>query len=762
MFVFRSFALLFLRLAVGVLLAGTASGWLAATCAGQTASQSAAAPAAWVRIPRVARAPKLEDFLNGTPREAETSVSEFRQREPGDGVNISQETRAYLSYDDHNLYVIFVCKDEPEKVRGRLSKREDILADDAVLVALDTFHDKQRAYMFAVNPLGIQLDGITTEGQGDDYSFDTLWRSEGRLTAEGYVVWMAIPFKSLRFPNAATQTWGIALGRSIVRNNEMAFWPYITRRVEGFVQQMATLEGLEQISPGRNLQFIPYGIFTRARLLDATVPKFRTENDARGGLDAKMVLRDAFTLDVALNPDFSQVESDEPQVLVNQRFEVYFPEKRPFFIENAGFFQTPMNLFFSRRIGDPQFGVRLTGKAGHWTIGGLAIDDRAPGKLAPSSSPLHDKRAGIGAVRVRREFSKQGYIGGLVTSRDFGATSNRVFSVDTRFKLNPNWVLEGQVMRSYTRQADGSRLVGPAYWAELMHIGRHFYYGGHYNDRSPDFRSEVGYIPRVDIRQTQQFASYYWRPERSRLLRFGPSATTLVNWNRAGKVQDWMTTLEFEAEFTGETYLGFSRTEAMELFQNIEFRKHTTSFTFDTSWLKKLSLSASYAQGSRPNYFPASGPAFLADFSSATAGFTYRPMPKFRFEQTYIYARLGTREGSTPSGFAAGTAIFNNHILRSKVNYQFTRELSLRAILDYNAVLPNAQLLPLERAKQLSADFLLTYLVHPGTALYIGYTDRYENLNIAPTPTPTLVRTGSPDTSTGRQFFIKLSYLFRY
>jgi hypothetical protein len=331
----------------------------------------AQAPPQALRIPRVSRAPKLEEFLNGATREAETTVTGFRQREPGDGVPVSQATAAYLSYDDKNLYIVFVCKDEPNKIRARLAKREDILSDDLVGVYLDTFHDRQHAYLFATNPLGVQLDAIKTEGQDTDYSFDTLWHSEGRLTPEGFIVWIAIPFKSLRFSNAPTQTWGIALVRTVVRNNEFSFWPYITRRVEGFAQQLATLEGLEGISLGRNLQFIPYGIFTRAHFLDTQAPEFRTQTDGRPGLDAKIVLRDALTIDVALNPDFSQVESDEPQVTINQRFEVFFPEKRPFFIENAGFFQTPENLFFSRRIADPQFGVRLTGKVGRWALGAL-------------------------------------------------------------------------------------------------------------------------------------------------------------------------------------------------------------------------------------------------------------------------------------------------------------------------------------------------------------------------------------------------------
>src|SRR2546422_11341776 len=169
---------------------------------------------------------------------------------------------------------------------------------------------------------------------------------------DGYIVGFAVRFKSLRFGAEPIQTWGIGLSRSIIRKNESSWWPHISRRVEGVVQQLATLEGLERIPPGRNVQLIPYGLFARARFLDtadANNSRFRTEDDFRGGEDGKFVVRDALTFDVALNPDFSQVESDEPQVTINQRFEVFFPEKRPFFIENAGFFQTPVTLFLDRK-----------------------------------------------------------------------------------------------------------------------------------------------------------------------------------------------------------------------------------------------------------------------------------------------------------------------------------------------------------------------------------------------------------------------------
>src|SRR5213596_2457672 len=230
-----------------------------------------------VTIARVDQPPKLEAFSGEDPPDPPGTVTDFRQRDPGDGVPASAPTTVYLSYDDVNLYVVFVCKDDPAEVRAGLTKREEIDVDDGVVVLLDTFRDKKRAYLFQTNPRGVQLDGIRTEGQDDDYSFDAVWSSDARLTPDGYVVRIAIPFRSLRFPRTPTQTWGIALGRFIRRNNEESYWPYITKRMAGFVPQLATLEGLLDISPGRNLQMIPYGAFASARFLEADVPGFRTE-----------------------------------------------------------------------------------------------------------------------------------------------------------------------------------------------------------------------------------------------------------------------------------------------------------------------------------------------------------------------------------------------------------------------------------------------------------------------------------------------------
>src|SRR5512133_484474 len=286
------------------------------------------APAATrkLAIPLLEPAPKLEDFLDMGPDAAfkgrMAKVDHLLQRRPKDGAAPTQKTDVYLSYDRKNLYAVFVCFDsQPNLIRAHIGRREDIQDDDMVALSLDTFHDQRKSYIFGVNPYGIQLDGIVAEGQDDDYSFDTLWYSRGQRTAQGYVIWMALPFKSLRFKSSDVQTWGVAVSRDIPRVNEQVWWPYITDRVAGFNQQLGTMDGLGAVSPGRNIQLIPYGLFRNFRNVDDRNPDAPVFNHKiaklDAGLDAKFVLHDSLVLDTTVNPDFSQVESDDPQVTIN-------------------------------------------------------------------------------------------------------------------------------------------------------------------------------------------------------------------------------------------------------------------------------------------------------------------------------------------------------------------------------------------------------------------------------------------------------------
>jgi hypothetical protein len=683
-------------------------------------------------------------------------VSDFRQNQPGDGSLVSLPTFAYVWYDDTNLYVIFNCADDPARVRARLAKRENIEDDDQVSVYLDTFHDRRRAYVFTVNPLGVQRDGILTEGQGTDYSFDAVWRSEGTLTPDGYWVIFAIPFSSLRFSSADAQAWGIALGRSIPRVSEVAYWPYITNRVEGFVNQMASIEGLERVSASQ-LQLVPYAAFTGARYLDSAVPAFARTLESRVGLDAKLV-RDAVTLDVTVNPDFSQVESDDPQVTVNKRFETFFPEKRPFFVENAGFFATPANLLFSRRIADPQFGARLTAKAGGWAVGVLATDDRAPGRIGLAAGPSEETRAAIAAFRIQREIGQESFVGILGTDRELESGFNRVIAADMRLKLSPNWVFTGQAIGSRDNSQERGQVTGRAAEASLARSGRHLSLDASYRVRDPDFKPALGFIPRVDLHETSNWISYLWRPQAGPLFAFGPALTASGLWDYAGNLQEWSATPQLDFYFHRQYGVSLYHTQSFERFAGLEFRKRSSTVSGYSDRWQRVSLNGSFTLGTSPNYSPEVMP-FLGDATSASFGITLRPGQRLRLDGIYHYSRL-----SPPPGFRSGqsgrTDVFTNHIARTRVNYQFTRELSARVILDFDELVTNQALIEQDVSRHVSADVLVTYLVNPFTALHVGYTEHLRNVELDTSPTPTLRVIERATALDARQLFLKLSYRF--
>ena len=762
-----------------------------------------------VMIPRVSEAPKLEEFLNmEVPANWQgklAKVDRFTQRVPSDGAPVSQRTEAYLGYDDKNLYAIFICFDtEPQKLRARLSRREDIFDDDTVEIMLDTFHDHRHAYAFNVNPLGVQQDALWTEGPGSgndnfDQSFDTVWNSAGKLTDRGFVVWIAIPFRSLRFASADPKTWGIFLNRGIPRNNEDTFWPPYSSRMQGRLNQEGTATGLDKISPGRNLQIIPYGIFRSFKELDLTDPNrpFYSQRTAFGqaGLDAKVVLKDKFVLDLTANPDFSQIESDQPQVTVNQRFEVFFPEKRPFFEENANYFQTPINLAFTRRIVDPKWGVRLTGKDGPWGVGMLVAETASPSEQVSPTNPLFDQHALFAIGRVSYDLGAQSHVAALYADREVNGFFNRVGSVDGRFTLNDHWTANLQAAYSATVNppdplfnmfgTTGGNQTGTAAEVILQRAGRKLNYFMDYSDRSPNFRTLTGFDPQPDIRSDYQRIQYSFRPEGKHLISWGPMFETLQNFDHEGNRINAGYFPSMIVELTGQTFLTVLYAAEMERLRNQDFSaipvddiqkytRHTTELQLNTNYFRKVYLQADYRFGTRVNYDPpAACPQqvcyfpFMARRSSANVTLTVRPTRSLRIDNTYIMFRLREcGECANPQpGLPRPSGSMNNHIIRSKWNYQFTKEFSFRFIGEYNAVLANPNFTYLQTSKNFNADFLFTYLVHPSTALYVGYNTNLENIGEPLGPDGLGGINHDPASrlhNDGRNFFVKASYLFRF
>jgi uncharacterized protein DUF5916/cellulose/xylan binding protein with CBM9 domain len=753
-------------------------------------------------IPRLAHAPTLEDFLSMKPEgqaaPGMAKITHFLQRVPHDGQPVSQPTEAYLGYDEKNLYVVFVCHDDPAKVRAHETRREDFNGeDDDVEVMLDTFHDRRRAYVFLVNPKGIQWDAIWTEasfadtGGNFDSSFDTLWYSKGKVTGQGYVVWIAIPFRSLRFPSAQDQTWGVVLLREILRGNEQAFWPHISVNQEGRLGQAATAKGLSGISPGRNIQLIPYGLLNSFHAVDdrpclvldpsSTCAHFQNR-DIGGtfGLDSKFILKDSLVLDTTANPDFSQVESDEPQVTVNQRYRVFFPEKRPFFIENADYFRTPIDLFFTRNIVNPDAGIRLSGRSGPYSLGILASDDRAPGLTRSPADALFKSRSYFSIARVSRDIFKQSSVGAIYTDWEYPAANsfNRVGGIDSRIKFSPK--LTGTV-QAVTSSTDffGVYSAGPAYKGELDYTSRHWGHNSIYSDVSPGFFTQPGFVNRVDIREYRDYTGYAFRPKNSPVLSWGPEFNGHWTWDHNG--------LRLDTDYAPDLTITLKRQTRIFLMPyeeyrerlrpgkdfagspgspNLDFHEHASGINVTSSPFSQLTLTANYFWGDEINFVPGLTAApYLAHFDQDGVAATIHPFSQLKIDNLYLFTRLRTRD--------TGANIFNNHIIRSKWNWQFNRELSLRVILQYNATLTrnspsvSADQFPftfLPTTKNFNTDILVTYLLHPGTALYVGYNTNQQNLDPSLQIDPVLggVRNGERLINDGRLFFVKVSYLFRF
>jgi hypothetical protein len=712
-----------------------------------------------LKIPWVPLGPRVEDFTSPNRPPVGARVSNFRQREPGEGSPISEETTTYVSYDNENLYAVFVCRNQRSDLRSHLVPRDAISQDDQVALYLDTFDDGRHAYVFASNAYGVQQDGVISDGDDLSYTADMLWRSDGRVTSEGFVVLMAIPFKSLRFAARSDQSWRIAVGRTIADRNESAFWPYITRQSSRFVQQMAPLDGLELISPGRNVQLTPYGTFAHSQSFDPS-PFGNSVSDIRSaGLDAKMVIKNAVTIDAALRPDFSEVESDDPLVRVNQRFELFLPEKRPFFMENAAVFDTPIKVFFSRRIIDPEFGVRVTTRSSGWAMGGLMANDR--GIALDASRRNFGSGTRIGVARLQRFMGERSSVGVLATERNDSQGINRVVSIDGRLQMTPAWSFSGQAIRSEDDQ-DGQREAGGAYAAAVARRGPRFTYVGGYRDVGSTIRVPLGFVPRSDIRVTDHYAGYVWRVGDSGAWSFGPAVNAVVDWDHTGQMQDRWANADFGISHAGHLDLHVSRAEGSELFAMTPFRPNATNVSASSSIFRWLSIWGQYSSGAAINYTPAAGVApFLGSNQGVYASVTFRPSARLDLEQMVLRQQLETMSGS-PSG--ANQPVFATNIFRWKGNLQISRSLALRGVVDHNRLDSEPTLFAEPGYRGLMYDLLVKYLVHPGTAVYIGINKQYVGaVTDQATPLPLPFRwTSLPRVPVGQQIFVKMSYLLRF
>ncbi|MDA8016119.1 MAG: carbohydrate binding family 9 domain-containing protein [Thermoanaerobaculia bacterium] len=731
---------------------------------------SIAAAASELVVPRVTGVDDVAEYLESDaidPRMAR--IEGLVQRTPDDGEPTAFPTTVHIAYDDRHLYLRFEAKDpSPSQIRAAMTRREAISADDAVRVYLDTFGDQQRAYVFRLNPLGVQWDATYSEANGWDVSFDAVWKSGGRLTENGFRCWMAIPWRSLRFPpiDGSERPWGLIVGREVARGDaEESYWPAVSNRIDGWLNQAALLRGLEGIEPGHSRRVIPFATHRNFELRDETTGELVAQDESTAGLDAKLVLADRFVVDATVEPDFSQVESDRPQITVNQRFEVFFPERRPFFLENADYFRSPISLLFTRRIADPSTGLRFTGKAGRTAIGALLIDDEAPGLRAEEGDPEHGRSATFGALRLERGLGRQSTSGLFYVSREIAGASNEALSADVRWKLDDHWVATGQLAQSRDRTRDGTERTGHALLAQVNRQGRRASYFGRYLDIADDFEVAAGFVPRTDLRQSTHFFSFWTWPEDSALIFWGPEIFVQQSWDQDGTLVDEQYEGSLEWHWSGSRFLELNLGTGSLTLRPQDHdglpsrRRFSTSdvvLELGTSHSRRWQAQSNLWWRRTANLAPAGGslPAAAEDLGG-NLNLQLQATRNLRGDLLWLYTRLSDRE--------LGREIFTNQILRLRLDLQVNRAFSLRLILSHDQLRRDPVLTSLDERETFNVDFLATYRLDPWTALYLGTNSNYRAF-----PVPGSFGTGGRSPVLGSaerdatQFFAKVSYRFDF
>ena len=422
-----------------------------------------------INVPRIDGKVKIDGDLSDPAWKQAAVADNFAEVNPGDQIKPDVATKALIMYDDKNLYIALIAYDDPNTIRTSYADRDNIFRDDYFGLMLDTYGNQTWGYEFFVNPYGMQGDLRTTEGQGEDETLDLIWESVGIVTDSGYQVEIAIPFASLRFPDNEKQSWRANFWRDRQREVRKKYaWAAQDRDNSCFLCQWGYLTGIENIKSGKNIELIPnivasqYG--ERENYQDPSSDFINEDPDAELSFSGRYGLTSNSSLELAINPDFSQVESDEAQIDVNQTFGLFFDERRPFFQEGSELFDTWVNAIYTRSINDPEVAVKYTSQFGRTGIAVLSAEDKNSPILVPLQQQarygIADKSY-VNIFRARQTYGEDSHIGFLLTDRrfeDFGdGNSNKggsgtTFGFDANIRIAKHWRIETQTLLSYTKE----------------------------------------------------------------------------------------------------------------------------------------------------------------------------------------------------------------------------------------------------------------------------------------------------------------------
>lgn len=770
------------------------------------------------KVPRFPGAPTIDGVLNDEVWKNAAVFGDFLQIQPGDNVPPSGPAEVMMGYDQHNLYIAFNIKQERGKVRASMARRDNIFDDDYVGVYLDTFNDQRRAYVLFFNPLGVQADGTFNEGGGEDYSVDLVMTSKGVLTEDGFTIEAAIPFKSLRYEAGKGKNWGIHIfRRAKYNNNELDSWMPGDRSKSGSLNKAGHITGLDDVATTRQLEINPSFTVSeggrRTRYTFNNDPAGRYVNDGvKGdfGLTAKFGITPTTTLDFAYNPDFAQVEADAPVTSANQRFPIFYAEKRPFFLERIDIFRSPMNLVHTRAIVDPDVAAKITGRQGKNTFGVLYASDNAPGNYSKDeresllicqnqrkNDPTKvcgleryiDQNADIGVLRFKRDVGTESNVGFFATTYNFTDRHNHVAAADGRIRFDKKTVFEYMVVGTNSRRnfynpdLDKSQYrtgngLGYSFWLERS--GRNWYMNYLANGNSKDYRADVGFTNRTDTNYLGSFIQYKTDPDSKRtIIQKRVQNATNVRYDWKGRTQyvisDSQGMLSFHKQTNARVNLqyGYERVFEHEFGPNRSATRDGAFFGPDPErsarfkciqWLvestpiKKLNFYVfmdntwglmEYDLGGGPDFPRVS---LAAVKFGQDAPLDPGPGHQMWLESSVRYqptTALNQQLNFTKIKLRrndTGLIAFDDNIISSRTTYQFSRFTFVRVRLDYSTL-----------SKHFRPQIVGGWTPSPGTALYLGYSDDMSYNGYNP-------YTGQHEPGihgNGRTFFIKASYLFK-